>query len=363
LREHALRSTLVSAVRDLYLYAIPFFAVSLLLEAIVTTRARARGATLIGYERRDTLASLGMFVFGNVLFGAMGKGLWLWVWIEAHAHRVFDLPSDAWWVWLLLFVGDDLAYYVFHRVSHRCRVFWAAHVNHHSSTHYNLSTALRGSWTTPFLGGVFWVPLAWLGFPPEQMLVMHAVSLVYQYAIHVEWVGKLGPLELVLNTPSHHRVHHGRGAEHVDRNYAGILIVWDRLFGTFTEERERPDYGLAENLAGPTRFDLVHIAFHEWRAVWDDMLGAGSWREMLRATLGPPPGPTRRVARPHRARVTPRPSKPPESLRKKGRNDAMFLSSEFRASLRSRSKNAGKTTSRQTGAFSSIVSAGWTPLE
>lgn len=275
----------VAAVRDLYLYAIPFFALTVALEAVATTRARAHGAAIRGYERRDTLASLTMFALGNVLFGAMGKGLWLWVWVEVHRHRLFELPADAWWMWALLFVGDDLAYYAFHRASHRCRLFWAAHVNHHSSTHYNLSTALRGSWTTPFLGGVFWVPLALLGFAPEQMLVMHAISLLYQYVIHLEWVGKLGPLELVFSTPSHHRVHHGRDAHYLDKNYGGILIVWDRLFGTFEEERETPDYGLTTNLE---TFNPMRIAFHEWRAMWDDMLEAGSWREMTAAILGRP---------------------------------------------------------------------------
>lgn len=271
---------------DLLLYAIPFFALTIALEAIATTRARREGATLRGYERRDTIASLSMFVLGNLLFGAMGKGLWLWAWIAVHQHRVLDLPEGAWWVWALLFLGDDLAYYVFHRVSHECRLFWAAHVNHHSSTHYNLSTALRGSWTTPFLGGVFWVPLAWLGFAPEQILVMHGISLLYQYVIHVEWVGKLGPLERVLNTPSHHRVHHGRDAQYLGKNYGGILIVWDRLFGTFAEERETPDYGLTTNLAPERRFALLHIAFHEWRAMWNAMLAASSWRAMLAAIFG-----------------------------------------------------------------------------
>ncbi len=258
---------------------------AVVLESIATTEARARGAALRGYERRDTLASLSMGAFGNVLFGSMGKGLWLWVWIELHAHRVFDLPSGAWWVWVLLFFADDLAYYAFHRASHACRFFWAGHVNHHSSTHYNLSTALRGSWTTPFLGGVFWVPLAVLGFPPEMILTQHALSLLYQFVIHVEWVGKLGPLEWIFNTPSHHRVHHGRDARYLDRNHGGILIVWDRLFGTFEPERETPDYGLTTNL---DTFHPVRIAFHEWRAIWRAMEHAATWREMLGVIFGPP---------------------------------------------------------------------------
>jgi sterol desaturase/sphingolipid hydroxylase (fatty acid hydroxylase superfamily) len=265
-------------------YAIPFFLGTVLLESVYATRLRRDGASIVGYERRDTFASLTMGV-GNVLIAAITKAGWVVVWTWLYAHRLVDLPEGAWWVWLLLFVSEDFCYYWFHRVSHESRFFWAAHVNHHSSTHYNLSTALRQSWTTPFVGGIFWLPLPLLGFPPAMVLTQQAISLLYQYWIHLEWVGKLGPLEQVLNTPSHHRVHHGRNARYLDRNHGGILIVWDRLFGTFEEERERPDYGLTKNLA---TFNPLRIAFHEWIAIGRDLLAARSLREAIGVVLGPP---------------------------------------------------------------------------
>ncbi|MFO0709824.1 MAG: sterol desaturase family protein [Sandaracinus sp.] len=265
-------------------YAIPFFLVTVVLEAVGTTRARARGAKILGYERRDTLASLTMGV-GNVLLAAGVKSVWVWVWTLLYAHRLFDLPEDAWWSWALLLVCEDFCYYWFHRVSHESRFFWAAHVNHHSSTHYNLSTALRQSWTTPFTAGPFWLVLPLVGFSPAMILTQQAISLLYQYWIHLEWVPKLGPFELLFNTPSHHRVHHGRNARYLDRNHAGILIVWDRLFGTFEEEREAPDYGLVKNLE---TFHPLRIAFHEWLAIGRSVGQARSMRELLGVIFGPP---------------------------------------------------------------------------
>ncbi len=265
-------------------YAIPFFLVTVALEALGTTIARRRGAALLGYETKDTFASLTMGV-GNVILAAIAKGAWMLVWAVLHEHRLFELPENAWWVWVLLLVTEDFCYYWFHRVSHESRFFWAAHVNHHSSTHYNLSTALRQSWTTPFIGGIFWLPLPLLGFSPSMILVQQAISLLYQYWIHLEWVGTLGPFEWIFNTPSHHRVHHGRNARYLDRNHGGILIVWDRLFGTFEAEREKVDFGLTKNLE---TYNPLRIAFHEWAAIGRAFLAASTLRERLGVVFGPP---------------------------------------------------------------------------
>jgi sterol desaturase/sphingolipid hydroxylase (fatty acid hydroxylase superfamily) len=186
---------------------------------------------------------------------------------------------------VLLFFAEDFCYYWFHRFHHEVRFFWAAHVNHHSSRYFNLSTALRQSWTTPITGPIFWVPLALLGFHPFMILTAQAVSLIYQFWIHTELIGRLGPLERVLNTPSHHRVHHGANVEYLDRNYAGILIVWDRLFGSFEPERAPVDYGLTKNIR---TFNPVQIAFHEWQGMFRDVLRARSWREAAQFLLQPP---------------------------------------------------------------------------
>jgi sterol desaturase/sphingolipid hydroxylase (fatty acid hydroxylase superfamily) len=166
-----------------------------------------------------------------------------------------------WWTYALLFLADDFAYYWFHRIHHEVRVFWASHVVHHSSEHYNLSTALRQTWT-PMTALPFWAPLALLGFPPWMILTQQAISLIYQFWIHTERVKKMPAwFEFFFNTPSHHRVHHGSNEVYLDRNYGGILIVWDRLFGSFQGETERVRYGLTKNIRSfrPTKGCLPRV--------------------------------------------------------------------------------------------------------
>ncbi len=253
-------------------YAIPFFLLTLALEA----RALGGRPGVAGYERRDSAASLAMGV-GNVLISAAAKTAVVPFYFWIHRYALFEIePSVG--AFLVLFVAEDFCYYWFHRVHHESRFFWAAHVNHHSSRHYNLSTALRQSWTTPVTGPLFWAPLALLGFAPEMIAIAQGVSLLYQYWLHTELIGRLGPFEWIFNTPSHHRVHHGRNPQYLDRNYAGILIVWDRLFGSFEPEREAVDYGLTHQLES---FNPIVIAFHEWRSIARDLLRARSLREAL----------------------------------------------------------------------------------
>ncbi len=266
---------------ELLYCAIPVFLGLLALEAVASARALPPGFK--GYEWRDTWASLSLGL-ANVLLSLAGKVLAVGLWSAAYELSPLDMGT-GWLAWLLLFPLEDLCYYAFHRAHHEIRFFWAAHVNHHSSRHYNLSTALRQSWTTPFTGPWFWVPLALLGFHPAMILTAQAVSLIYQFWIHTEWIGRLGPFEALFNTPSHHRVHHGRNVQYLDRNYAGIWIVWDRVFGSFEPEGERVDYGLTKNLQS---FHPIAIAFHEWRDMLRDALAAPDWRTSLRHLLRPP---------------------------------------------------------------------------
>jgi len=253
-------------------YAIPFFLLTLALEALALRGRR----DLAGCEGRDSAASLTMGL-GNVLISALARTAVIPFYFWIHRFALFEIaPSVG--AFLVLFVAEDFCYYWFHRVHHESRFFWAAHVNHHSSRRYNLSTALRQSWTTPVTGPLFWAPLALLGFAPEMIAIAQGVSLLYQYWLHTELIGRLGPFEAVFNTPSHHRVHHGRNPQYLDRNYAGILIVWDRLFGSFEPEQEAVDYGITHNLES---FNPVTIAFHEWRSMARDLLRAGSPREAL----------------------------------------------------------------------------------
>jgi sterol desaturase/sphingolipid hydroxylase (fatty acid hydroxylase superfamily) len=181
--------------------------------------------------------------------------------------------------------GWDLIYYWNHRLMHEHRFLWAVHVVHHSSERYNLSTALRQPVADAF--GVF-VPygvLALLGVRPSMIARARDLDLLYQYWIHTDVIRRLGPLERVLNTPSHHRVHHGSNQRYLDRNHGGILILWDRWFGTFAEEREPVVYGLTENIR---TFDPLRVATHEHRAMLADVAAARSWRERLSHLLRRP---------------------------------------------------------------------------
>nr|WP_246377535.1 sterol desaturase family protein [Nocardioides ginsengisegetis] len=255
------------------LHAIPVFVVCLVLEALSFHFLPDDDG--IGYERRDSMTSLSMGL-GNVVVNAGWKLVVLAAYAATYLLAPVHLPADNPLTWVALFLADDLAYYWYHRTHHTIRVFWASHVVHHSSEFYNLSTALRQPWT-PFSSVVFWLPLALAGFAPWMILLQQSVSLLYQFFLHTERVHRLwAPLELVLNTPSHHRVHHGSQAAYLDRNYGGILIVWDRVFGTFEPEGERVVYGLTTNIR---TFNPARVAFHEFAAIARDVRRATRWRD------------------------------------------------------------------------------------
>lgn len=260
-------------------YAIPAFVILLLLEVWLTRRRDG----VRGYERRDTFASLSMGI-GNVLINIALEGVKLPILFLLYRHRIFD-PGHGVLVWIAAFIAEDFTYYWFHRLSHEVRFLWAAHVNHHSSQRYNLSTALRQSWTTPFTTFLFYWPLPLLGFDPLMIFTATSVSLIYQFWIHTECIDRMGRFETLFNTPSHHRVHHGSNLAYLDRNHGGILICWDRLFGTFTPETEPVRYGLTRNI---DTFHPWHIAFHEWAALWRDVRVSDSWSDRLGYIFQPP---------------------------------------------------------------------------
>jgi sterol desaturase/sphingolipid hydroxylase (fatty acid hydroxylase superfamily) len=263
-------------------YAVPGFILLILAEMLVA-RARDRRR----YCPRDTFTSL-MLGFGSTIAGALSAGLVYSLAVAVHGFALRDI-GFVWWAWILCFLLDDLAYYVFHRSAHRVRWFWASHVIHHSSQHYNLSTALRQTWTGFIsLAFIFRLPLFLIGFPPEMVFFCAGLNLIYQFWIHTEMVGRMPRwFEAVMNTPSHHRVHHATNAAYLDRNYAGVFIIWDRMFGTFTPERDDlpPRYGLVKNLG---RFNLIWAAFHEWVGIARDVARAPGWRARLLYAFGPP---------------------------------------------------------------------------
>lgn len=204
------------------------------------------------------------------------------------SHRLTTIPVDTSWGLMLLFLGEEFAYYWMHRAGHRIRWMWASHVVHHTPEHIHFASAIRLGATELLSGNwLFFVPLYLLGLHPLAVGGMLAVNLVYQFWLHTDLVGQLGPLEWVLNTPSHHRVHHASNPEYVDRNFGGILIVWDRLFGTFAEERPQTPitYGLVHQIG---TYNPIRIAFHEWLAMAGDVWHAGSWREAVRQVFGTP---------------------------------------------------------------------------
>jgi sterol desaturase/sphingolipid hydroxylase (fatty acid hydroxylase superfamily) len=210
-------------------------------------------------------------------------------------HRLFDLPLHRAWSLALLFVGQEFCYYWFHRISHGVRWYWATHAAHHAPNDLNLAAAYQLGWTGELTGSLlFFAPLVWLGFSPQAVLGAIALNLLYQFWLHTRWIPKLGMMERLLNTPSHHRVHHAcnreyLGAHHTGANYGGVLIIFDRLFATFVAERA--DIPCRYGLTTPLRsYNPLYIALHEWIAIARDLVGARDWRERLHVVLGPPPG-------------------------------------------------------------------------
>ncbi|SLN72824.1 sterol desaturase family protein [Oceanibacterium hippocampi] len=263
--------------------AIPAFVVLILIEAALGYFDRRRA----DYEVRDTAASL-LMGLGNFSSGLLTGVLYIVAAEWLYQYRLFDI-GYAWWAFVLVFFLEDLCYYWFHRFSHEHRFWWAAHVNHHSSQHYNLSTALRQTWTGNLcFSWVVWLPLSLLGFPTALIVFQKGVSLVYQFWIHTEAVRRLpAPIEWLFNTPSHHRVHHATNPRYLDRNYAGILIIWDRIFGTFVQEDDALPcrYGIVKQIGS---FNPLRIAFHEWWEIARDLKGSRSLREAIGYLFGPP---------------------------------------------------------------------------
>jgi sterol desaturase/sphingolipid hydroxylase (fatty acid hydroxylase superfamily) len=239
------------------------------------------------YPWREMWASIGVFLLRlplKLLRPLTVLPLALLVW----SHRLATIPLNTLWGWIAVFVGVELAYYWMHRLSHEVRWLWASHIVHHTPEHIHLASAFRLGATEVFSGNwLFYFPLYWLGLNPLAVAGMQALNLSYQFWLHTDLIGRLGPFEWLFNTPAHHRVHHASNGEYLDRNYGGILIVWDRLFGTFADER--PEAPIAYGLAHPIgSLNPLVIAFHEWRAMAHDFARARSWQARLTQLFGRP---------------------------------------------------------------------------
>jgi sterol desaturase/sphingolipid hydroxylase (fatty acid hydroxylase superfamily) len=267
---------------DVVSYAVPAFVLLVLAEMLV---AWARDKNR--YEPKDTLTSLALGT-GSTVAGAITAGAVFWLATWLWQFRIFTI-GYAWYWFVLCFVIDDFAYYLFHRSAHRVRWFWASHVIHHSSQHYNLSTALRQTWTGFIsVSFLFRLPLFLIGFPPAMVIFVGGVNLIYQFWIHTEVIGRMPRwFEAVMNTPSHHRVHHATNPRYLDTNYAGVFIVWDRWLGTFEPERndDAPRYGIVKNLGS---FNLIWAAFHEWAGIAKDVWSAPGIKAKINYAIQPP---------------------------------------------------------------------------
>lgn len=253
-----------------------------------TLEGLARGFVLrSGYDWRAFAASLGDALGRRVVDG-LGLSLALPALAWAHAHRMGDLALGTPAAFALLFVGQEFCYYWYHRAAHRIAWFWATHCVHHSPNELNLAAALRLGWTGKLTGsGLFFTPLVWLGFPVNAVLATLALNLLYQFWLHAPWLPRLGPLEWVLNTPTHHSVHHASNPEYLDCNYGGVLIVFDRLFGSFVERR--PDVAIRYGLVEPLRsHNPLRIATHGWLRLARQLAQARGWRGRWAALFGPP---------------------------------------------------------------------------
>lgn len=270
-------------LRDPVALAIPAFVVLLAIEWFAAARLEdgERGS----YKGEDARASLGMGLV-SIATTTAWKTLALFGYTALYVYVApWQLPADAWYTWVILILGVDFLFYAYHRIAHRTRIIWATHQAHHSSEYFNFSTALRQKWNN---SGeiVMWLPLPLLGVPPWMVFVGFSINLVYQFWVHTERIDRLPRLfEFVFNTPSHHRVHHGRDPQYLDRNYGGILIVWDRMFGTYADEVSRPHYGLTKPV---DTYNIWTLQTHEYRSIARDVAASRSWRDRFGFVLGPP---------------------------------------------------------------------------
>jgi sterol desaturase/sphingolipid hydroxylase (fatty acid hydroxylase superfamily) len=241
---------------NLIILAIPVFFALIALELVI-----ARVMEKDYYSLADSVADIGTGLIQQLVDVFLRTALFAGYVFIYERHRVTTLDGRSIAVWVACFLGVDFLYYWFHRASHEVNAFWAAHVVHHQSEEFNLAVALRQGAFQGSFSWIFYLPLAWLGFPPLMFLTLSSVNTLYQFWIHTRAIGRLGPLEWVLNTPSNHRVHHGRNPKYIDRNHGGTLIVWDRLFGTYAAEEEEPVYGITTPLAS---WNPVWANLHYW---------------------------------------------------------------------------------------------------
>ena len=267
--------------QQVYLIGLPIVIVFILIEVLFSSLNNKKL-----YRKNDTLCTIGLLT-GNILMVFLVKGITLAIHIYLYQYRILDLSSliPIWMMWILAFVLIDLVFYFYHRVSHRSRFLWAVHMSHHSSEEMNFAVSFRQAWLGPISKIPFFIFLPIVGIDPTIIAIAGVISTLWGIVGHTQIIKNLGPFEYIFNTPSHHRVHHGSNKQYIDKNYGNLLIVWDRMFGTFEPEKESVKYGLVKNVK---TFNPIKITFMEWSYILKDIKNSNNIKESLYLFFGPP---------------------------------------------------------------------------
>ena len=267
--------------QQVYLIGLPIVIVFILIEVLFSSLNNKKL-----YRKNDTLCTIGLLT-GNILMVFLVKGITLAIHIYLYQYRILDLSSliPIWMMWILAFVLIDLVFYFYHRVSHRSRFLWAVHMSHHSSEEMNFAVSFRQAWLGPISKIPFFIFLPIVGIDPTIIAIAGVISTLWGIVGHTQIIKNLGPFEYIFNTPSHHRVHHGSNKQYIDKNYGNLLIVWDRMFGTFELEKESVKYGLVKNVK---TFNPIKITFMEWSNILKDIKNSNNIKESLYLFFGPP---------------------------------------------------------------------------
>tara|TARA_B100000579_G_scaffold417737_1_gene414566 strand:- start:803 stop:1642 length:840 start_codon:yes stop_codon:yes gene_type:complete len=269
------------SVNEVYAIGAPIVLAMIFLEILVSNFRNQNF-----YKRGDTLCTVGLLL-GNIIIAFAIKGIVLAFHIYLYQFRVFDFVNEIpiWALWIMTFISIDLVFYVYHRMSHRIRFLWAIHLSHHSSEEMNFAVSFRQAWFGPISKIPFFMVLPLLGFDPTIIAVAGVISTLWGIVGHTQVIGKLGPLEWIFNTPSHHRVHHGSNKQYIDKNYGNLLIIWDRMFGTFEPEQEEVKFGLVNNV---NTFNPVKVTFMAWVSMINELKQKNSLSEVIKVIFGPP---------------------------------------------------------------------------
>tara|TARA_B100001778_G_scaffold329363_1_gene330184 strand:+ start:159 stop:998 length:840 start_codon:yes stop_codon:yes gene_type:complete len=269
------------SVNEVYAIGVPIVLTMIFIEILISNLRNQNF-----YKSGDTLCTIGL-LSGNIIVAFAIKGIVLAFHIYLYQFRVFDFVNQIpiWALWIITFISIDLVFYVYHRMSHRIRFLWAIHLSHHSSEEMNFAVSFRQAWFGPISKIPFFMVLPILGFDPTIIAVAGVISTLWGIVGHTQVIGKLGPLEWIFNTPSHHRVHHGSNKQYIDKNYGNLLIIWDRLFGTFEPEDEKVKFGLVNNV---NTFNPVKVTFMAWMSMINDLKQKNSFIEIIKVIFGPP---------------------------------------------------------------------------